>query len=327
MVNERATIICILKILQECSDEKHIMPMREILLKLRVIYDIEVDRRTVYSAIELLIDLKYNISVYKQNHKGYFLKERIFTLPEIRLIMDSLYNFQGITSNHTKILVSKLQSTLSIYERRKYKNLIGIQSQMKTQNNQDFINIELIDNAISEKCKIRFTYLEYGFDKRLKPRRAEKYLVNPYGLICANEHYYLVCNYDAYDDISHYRIDRICDIELTSERIKPIVKGFDIRDFSRKSIYMFSGEEEAISIRCDNHILNDVLDKFGLDVIVTPNSDGTFTARFKALTRGMKFWALQYLPYCEVLEPDWLRGEIIESIGLNKYNLNNPSAK
>lgn len=35
--------------------------------------------------------------------------------------------------------------------------------------------------------------------------------------------------------------------------------------------------------------------------------------------RGIKFWALQYLPYVELLQPLWLRDEIIESIGKNKY--------
>ena len=34
---------------------------------------------------------------------------------------------------------------------------------------------------------------------------------------------------------------------------------------------------------------------------------------------GIKFWALQYLPYAEVVEPKWLRDEIIESVKNNKY--------
>ena len=40
---------------------------------------------------------------------------------------------------------------------------------------------------------------------------------------------------------------------------------------------------------------------------------------FTAPPRGIKFWALQYLPYVELLQPLWLRDEIIESIGKNKY--------
>ena len=36
---------------------------------------------------------------------------------------------------------------------------------------------------------------------------------------------------------------------------------------------------------------------------------------------GVKFWALQYLPYAEVVEPKWLRNEIAESIKGNKYEL------
>lgn len=29
---------------------------------------------------------------------------------------------------------------------------------------------------------------------------------------------------------------------------------------------------------------------------------------------GLKFWALQYVPFCQVLEPDWLRKEISDAL-------------
>lgn len=36
---------------------------------------------------------------------------------------------------------------------------------------------------------------------------------------------------------------------------------------------------------------------------------------------GLKFWALQYVPVCQVLEPLWLRREISEALlaGWEKY--------
>ena len=35
------------------------------------------------------------------------------------------------------------------------------------------------------------------------------------------EKYYLICNYDKYDDISNYCLDRICDVKLPDEPTKP----------------------------------------------------------------------------------------------------------
>lgn len=186
MLTDRANAICLLKILQEYSDENHIMPMREIISKLNSVYDIKIDRRTVYSTISLLLLLDYDISTYEENGKRYYLREREFTVPEARLIMDSLYSFSGISSKHTVDLVKKVQSSLSVYERRRYRNLVVTKPKLKSENREVFYNIELLDEAIDKRVKVKFTYLEYGFNKILKPRREEKYLVNPYGLICAN---------------------------------------------------------------------------------------------------------------------------------------------
>lgn len=321
MLPERANPICLLMILKEYSDENHIMPMQEIILKLKQVYGLELDRRTVYSAVSLLITLGYDISTYSDNKKGYYLREREFTLPEARLIMDSLYSFTGISSKYTVDLVKKVQSVLSVHERKRYKNLVVIKSNTKTENREVFYNIELLDEAIDKKLKVAFTYMEYGFDKQLKPRRNEKYIVNPFSLVHANEHYYLICSYGDYDNISYYRVDRIKGIKLTGNNAVQAPEGFNPAEYAMKSIYMFSGEEETISIRCDHIILNDVIDKFGHDIRIVRDGSDNFIATFKAVPTGMVFWALQYLPYCEVLQPEWLREEVIASIVKNRYEI------
>ena len=55
---EKANPIYLLHVLRKYSDETHILPMHEILKKLCVLYDCEIDRRTVYNYVELLPTLK-----------------------------------------------------------------------------------------------------------------------------------------------------------------------------------------------------------------------------------------------------------------------------
>ena len=57
MLSEKAYALCLLEILQEHSDAEHILPMREIIAKMQVIYGIRPDRRTIYAAAALLIGL------------------------------------------------------------------------------------------------------------------------------------------------------------------------------------------------------------------------------------------------------------------------------
>lgn len=92
VLSDRSNAICILEILREYSDAEHILPMCAILHKMKSLYGIDIDRRTVYSAISLLkVNLGYEISTYEENKQGYYLQERILEVSEVRLLMDAVY--------------------------------------------------------------------------------------------------------------------------------------------------------------------------------------------------------------------------------------------
>ena len=97
----------------------------------------------------------------------------------------------------------------------------------QSDNKQLFLNIEMLDEAISKGRKVRFHYTEYGLDKKLHLRARpdgspREYVISPYQMAAQEGKYYLICNYDKYDDISNYRVDRIKDLEILDEPAKPL---------------------------------------------------------------------------------------------------------
>lgn len=317
MLTDKAITMCLLEILKEYSDCKHKMTMKEILSKMENDYALRPDRRTIYSAVATLIDLGYDISTYEDNGKGYCLDSRDFEPSEIILLTDAVYSFPFISDRQSDELIDKLQKQLSIHQRRSFKNLSVIRSEHKSLNKQLFLNIELLDEAITNKKQVSFTYLHYGLDKKLHPRRTKVYTVNPYSMVYMNEHYYLVCNLAGYPRISLYRIDFISDI---AESDVPCEMKEDFRENSQEAIFAFTGKPEHISMICDKIILDDVIDKFGKDIQLYENDETTIKVNFTAPAKGIKFWALQYLPYVEVQKPEWIRQEIIDSVRANRYN-------
>lgn len=165
MLTDRANAICLLEVLKEYSDEEHILPMRDILSKMKAIYDLELDRRTVYSAMLLLEDLGYDISDFDENGKGYYLRTRLMEQSEVLLLTDAVYSFPFIPARQSELLIQKLQKQLSIHQRKMYRHLTIVRRDRKTDNKQVFWNIECLDKAISNKQKVAFTYLTYGYDK------------------------------------------------------------------------------------------------------------------------------------------------------------------
>lgn len=319
-VKKIALPVCVLHILQKYSDAEHIMQMQEILEKLESEYLLKVDRRTVYQSVHELKNLGYGISDYSKNKKGYFLETRDLEKSEVRLLMDAVYSCQAISACQSKNLIGKLQKAfLSVYDRNQYKNLMLIRTNKKTQNTDVFTNIQQLDEALAKKKKVKFTYLEYGLNKKLKPRRPEKYTVNPHQLICTNEHYYLICRLEGCANLSLYRVDLIKDLEVTDDLAYSDLAPRELQSAENKTVYAWCGKEETVTLRCKRLSLGHVIDKFGDDVTIIPEGKDFFIATFKVAPVGVSFWALQYLPYVEVLAPEWLRQEVIQSIKDNPY--------
>lgn len=244
MLTDRANVICLLHVLKEYTDEYHIMPMREIIAKMSALYDIKIDRRTIYSAFELLQNLGYDISSYEENGKGYYLRSREFEPSEIRLLTDSVCSFPFISEGQSKDLMRKLQKFNSKHERKKYNHLSVIRQAYKTQNKQVFLNIELLDEAIGNKVKVSFTYLSYDAKKRLIPRREKPFVVNPYGMVYTNEHYYLACNLSGCKNFSLYRIDRMSGILIMDASIDKTEK--KTSEATTNAVYAFIGTPEIV---------------------------------------------------------------------------------
>ena len=260
-----------------------------------------------------MIEIGYDISIYEDNGVGYYLRSRELEQSEVLLLTDAVYSFPFIPAKQTEQLVQKLQKQLSVHQRKRYRYLTISRQDRKTDNRQVFWNIEQLDEAIAQKKKVRLGYLHYGLDK--KQHETKTYTLSPYEMVYMNERYYLICVPDHAPNTRLYRIDRMKDIQILDDPRSEAVA----RQEAQNAVYAYVGAPERIVMYCDRTILDDVIDRFGTEVQIRERDENTFTAGFTAPPRGVKFWALQYLPYVEVVEPAWLRQKIIESLGKNKY--------
>lgn len=322
MLSDKAIVICLLKILKEYSDEKHIMSRSEITAKMKLLYDLEPDRRTIYSAISVLMDVGYDISTFEDNGKGYYLvrdPENDLDINEVRLLSDAVCAFPFISAVHTQQLRDKLQNLVSVHERKHIKNLSIIKPERKTENWDVFFSIEMIDEAIQKKVKVKFDYMEYHEDLELHKRREKKFTVNPYSMVFTNEHYYLVAVLAYQKTVSMYRIDRMKNIEITSYELDKHEDGFDPEKEASYATYAYAGEPERIEMLTDRKNLGAIIDKFGTDLWVHDNGDGRLKVSLNSAPGGIRYWAMQYLEDIEIIRPKSLRDEIERMLHVNLY--------
>ena len=323
---KKLLILLILDVLQRNSDENHHLTQQEILRILEAEYGVICDRRSVKSNVLDLIDLGYDINM----DDGYYLASREFEDAELRMLIDSVLFSRHISLAQGKRLIEKLEKQSNKYFRAKVSHVRALPDLNRTENKQVMIVLDTLNDAIDQGKKVRFMYNSYGTDFKLHPRKKEKYLVNPYQMVANNGRYYLIGNIDKYDDLNHYRIDRITDIEMTEETIKPMKQvnglenGLNLPKHMAEHIYMFCGESVPVQMKTSADMMDDLIDWFGKDfrIIDKGKDGGEMKVSLKCNYNAMFYWALQYGAYVEILSPKELRDELAETIAKmnDKYN-------
>lgn len=302
------------QVLSEHSDGDHALTMGELLRLLRTEYGLRCDRRAVYTALDKLRAVGCHIPEYQDDGEGYRLLSRPLEPSEVRLLSDAASAFPGISQPQCQRLLKKLRQGLSRWQREQCSPLVT-GTPYRSKNSETFLATEILEEAISRRCPVQFQYMKYGMDKQLHPRRERPYQVSPYGLCFVNGNYYLICRYQGAEYISHYRVDRIqSPVLLEGQPIEPLPADLDLERYVRERVYPFPGAAVRATLRCEEDLLSDVLDRFGMGTQLRENGDGTFDAVVLAGAAGLKFWALQYVAVCQILEPLWLRQEIGDTL-------------
>ena len=138
-------------------------------------------------------------------------------------------------------------------------------------------------------------------------------------MIYDNEHYYLICVMAKQDRVSMYRIDRIQNIDITDYELDEQADKLNHQETVRNAVYAHTGATDYVEMIIEPKVLNDVIEKFGMDIVLSETDDSKIRVRVKANLMGIKYWALQYLASVEVISPSALRQEIIELIQTNNY--------
>lgn len=315
--NKKMLNMLILDILKEYSDENHKLTQQEIIRLLKANYDMECDRRSVKNNVLYLKELGYDIYM----DGGYYLGEREFEDAELRMLIDSVLFSKNLTQKQAKTLIEKLRSMGNRYFPAKVSHISNLPDLQHADNKQMMYVLDTINDAISERKKIKFIYNDYGIDFKLKPRRDTTYIVNPYQMVANNGHFYLIGNYDKYDDISHYRLDRMTSVEILEEMVKPqreirdFKDGFNLPRHMAEHIYMFSGESVPVKFLTDEGMMNEIVDWLGKDLRIRKTGiEGQIEVRVNCNEEAMFYWALQYGPFVEVLEPVTLRSRVYKAV-------------
>ena len=312
-------LLYLMKIFLEETDEEHPLSAAELLGRLAA-YGCHAERKSLYDDIETLRAFGMDIVMKKDVSFRYFLAQREFQLPELRLLVDAVQSSKFITHRKSSALIRKVETLCSRFQAADLQRQVYVANRIKTMNESIYYNIDTIHAAISRDRQISFRYFEWAVDFTTPEnfcRRARHngalYRISPWALIWDDENYYMLGYDSAAGFTKHYRVDKMAQIGLTEEKRdgRERMAHFDVADYTRRLFGMFSGEQDIVRLRFTNRLIGVVIDRYGKDIHIQKEDDEHFSVVLKvADSPQFLAWLFSFGEEVQVLSPPRIAREL-----------------
>ncbi len=315
--NQKLKLLYIMKLLLERSDELHPVSMNEIIANLES-NSISAERKSIYDDLESLRLFGLDINAQRGANGGYYIANRDFELPELKLLVDSVQSSKFITEKKTLALIKKIESLASVYEAQLLHRQVYVKNRIKNMNESIYYNVDEIHNGIATDRKISFKYFEYSVSKeRICRRGGADYSVSPFGLSWDDENYYMIGFDSDAGIIKHFRVDKMMDIAVCAEKRdgREQYEKLDLAAYSRTHFGMFTGYEERVTLEFKNNLAGAVIDRFGKELALIPQDEEHFRIHTEVAVSTQFFgWLCGFGDGVRIIAPDNVRLQMSEHI-------------
>ena len=307
--------------LLENTCKGHVAPTKSINEHLAQ-YGIEIERKTLYTDLDVLRGTMGIDVVYDQHLKGYWVRNPRFEPYELRLIVDSIQSSRFITQAKANDLTRKIKELTDRYTASTLNRPGFVVERVHSMNESVVKDADRIYQAIENDFKIGFRYFHRTPD-RSAPQKYSKdgdqYTVSPYALFWEDGNYYLYAYVSEEKKFMTFRVDRMDRITRplpTAREGKELYRETEMTRRKAKVFGAFRGEEHLVKIRFINRLADVVFDQFGRDVMLMPADDGHFTVNVLVETSPPFFaWLSTFGKSAKILDPQPVVEEMKKFIG------------
>lgn len=274
--NQKLKLLYLYNIFVNETDQEHPLTVNELIFKLKD-NGVNAERKSIYDDIDALRLFGLNIITLREGSQTkHFAASQAFELPELRLLIDAVQASRSLTAKKTSELIDKLKNLPSRYEGAQLIKQVYTAHRPKAENESIYYSIGDIHTAIDEGLQICFNYFDWNHKKQKVYRHNKAfYQISPFALVWDDEHYYML-GYDSMAQmVKHFRVDRMANVKITDFRRdgQKELESFNPAQYTGKLFGMFGGEEQAIKLVFENRLSGAMLDRFGMDILMSPVSE------------------------------------------------------
>jgi len=316
--NSKLKLLYILDIMKK-TDEFHPINSTQIAAKLSA-YGIHAERKSIGRDLACLEDAGYSIIKCADHNKGWYMTDQVFEDFELKILCDAIGSAPFLTDKDSRDLIKKVRD-LATAEGEKLISAATYQdATIKTDDKSNKIKIDTVTRAIKAKKKITFQYYEEtaGNKRRLR-RDGHVYCVSPYYLVLYENQYFLICNSESNDGLTHFRLEMLTGVDVTEqdarnpETVSQHGENFDLGAYLRSSQNMWSGDQVKVKLRCDNYIRDIIRMRFGKHVMMIDDGPDHFTVTVEvADNTGLYQWLAERGTRLTVVAPETVKNNYLQ---------------
>ena len=306
---QKIKLLKIWEILNWKSDEQHPLSIQDIIVELSKL-GIKCDRRTIYGDIDAMQSNGYSILNRRRGHDMvYWVQERKFDLPELKIIMDAIQNSKFIPKDKTEELLNKIAS-LGGSESTHLLKRSAVRFNVVKHSNADIYRItECLERAIECEHRVTFRYFDLNASgERVFRHDNQLYKEEPLAMICDDGNYYLIC-YRAEpacaNHVKVFRVDRIADIAVLDDVISKEAKRASktIANYPKQVFKMYGGKIRKIRLAFDECLIGVMFNKFGEEISIKKYGKRYAASVEVQISPTFWGWLTQFPGTMEIISP------------------------
>ena len=305
---QKIKLLKLLELLRQETDEQHPLTTMDICNRLGAM-GISCERRTLSKDVALLNEQGYEVMWrWVGKEKGYYIEDRSFSIPELKILIDAIQASSFITKKKTADLIGKIANLGGSHRAELLQGNMVCFNTRKHSNESIYYNVSSLEDALQHQKKVLFRYFDLDEQgQKVYRREGHRYVVEPVALVFNEDNYYLVVYSSRHDSTANYRVDRMDHVEVLSDAVseKAISLRGGVAEYTEQAFKMYGGTPTDIVIEFDNQLIGAVYDKFGEDTQMMRSGENKCIATVKVqISPTFWGWLFQFAGLMKVISPD-----------------------
>ncbi len=321
MSNDNCQKIKLLKLVEMLShdtDEDHPITTSEICRRLGEM-GISCERRTVGKDVKVLREQGYEIMSELAGHENsYWIADRSFNLPELKILMDAVQASRSIPEDKTEQLISKIAALGGSHQAALLQGNIVRFNVRKHSNKSILLNVQAVEEAIQKRKKISFRYFDLNENlERVYRMERGRYHAEPVSLVYDDNNYYLLCYSHQFEHLVMYRLDKMDQVGVESDDLSDEARACieDTGNTVKETFRMYLGETKSVTLRFLDRLIGVMYDRYGEDLSIRRIDNSTCEADVSVqISPTFWGWLMQYKNDVKLIAPEDVKEEYKKAI-------------